>query len=78
MLTAQRDLSFAIARHNDDVDKAGEWRSAADEESGDSAPVGGVLKRVAVDTVEVVHIGYGDVTTSDDKIAVAWEIQISG
>ena len=71
MLTSQRDAGLAHARGNDVVDEAGEWGDGADEEGGDGAPVGGVSGRVAVDTVEVVHVGYGHVTTSDDVVAAA-------
>ena len=71
MLTTSRDAGLAISRYNDVVDEAGEWGDAADEEGGDGAPVGGVFGRVAVDAVEVVHVGYGHVTTSDDVVAAA-------
>ena len=71
MLTTRRDAGLAIARCNDVVDEAGEWGDAADEEGGNGAPVAGVSGRVAVDAVEVVHVGYGHVTTSDDVVAAA-------
>ena len=71
MLTTRRDAGLAHARYNDVVDEAGEWGDAADEEGGDGAPVAGVFGRVAVDAVEVVHVGYGHVTTSDDVVAAA-------
>ncbi len=71
MLTTRRDAGRAHARYNDVVDEAGEWGDAADEEGGDGAPVASVSRRVAVDAVEVVHVGYGYVTTSDDEVAAA-------
>ena len=37
----------------------------------DGAPVGSVSGRVAVHAVEVVHVGYGHVTASDDVVATA-------
>lgn len=69
MLTTRRDAGLAIARHNDGVDEAGEWGDDADEEGGDGAPVASVPGRVAVDAVEVVHVGYGHIATSDDIVA---------
>ena len=78
MLTTRRDAGFAHARYNDVVDEAREWRDAADEEGGDGAPIAGVSGRVAVDAVEVVHVGYGHVTTADDVIAAACDKRISG
>ena len=78
MLTTRRDASLAITCFDDVVDEAGEWGNAADEESDDGAPVCGVLGRVAIDAMEVVHVGYGHVATSDDKVAAAWDIRISG
>ena len=71
MLTTRGDAGRLHARHNDVVDEAGEGGDGADKEGGDGAPVGGVSRRVAVDAVEVVHIGYGHVTTSDDVVAAA-------
>jgi len=68
MFTAQRDASLAIARYNDVVDEAGEWGDAANEESDHGAPVGSVFRRVAVDAMEVVHVGYGHVSASDDIV----------
>jgi hypothetical protein len=78
VLTAQRDAGLAIARCNDVVDEAGERGGAADEEGDDGAPVASVSGRVAVDTVEVVHVGYGHVTASDDVVAAARDKWISG
>ena len=71
MLTAHRDAGLAIARFNDVVDEAGERGDAADEEGSDGAPVASEYGRVAVDAVEVVHVGYGHVTASDDVVAMA-------
>jgi hypothetical protein len=71
VLTAQGDAGRAIARYNDIVDEAGERGDTADKEGSDGAPVASESGRVAVDAVEVVHVGYGHVTASDDVIAVA-------
>jgi hypothetical protein len=78
VLTAQRDAGLAIARCNDVVDEAGERGGAADEEGGDGAPVASVSGRVAVDAVEVVHVGYRHVTASNDVVATAQDKQVSG
>jgi hypothetical protein len=78
VLTAQRDAGLAIARYNDVVDEAGERGDAADEEGGDGAPVASVSGRVPVHAVEVVHVGYGHITASDDVVAVARDKRISG
>jgi hypothetical protein len=78
VLTAQRDAGLAIARYNDVVDEAGERGDAADEEGDDGAPVASVSGRVAVDAMEVVHVGYGHVTASDDVVAAARDKRISG
>ena len=69
VFTTHRNAGLAHACYNDVVDEAREWGHAADEESGNGAPIGGVLGRVTIDTVEVVHVGYGYVTTSDDIVA---------
>lgn len=78
MLTAQRDAGLLTACYNDIVDKTWERGDAADEEGGDGTPVAGVSGRVAVHAVEVVHVGYGYVTASDDEVAVARDKRISG
>jgi hypothetical protein len=78
VLTAQRDAGLAIARGNDVVDEAGERGDAADEEGDYGAPVASVSGRVAVDAVEVVHVGYGHVAASDDVVAAARDKRISG
>ena len=69
MLTAQRDASLLITCYNDVIDEARERRDAADKEGDDSAPVASVSGRVAVNAVEIVHVGYGHVTASDDVVA---------
>jgi hypothetical protein len=68
VLTTQRNASFPRARYNDVINKAGERGDAADKEGGDGAPVGSVSGRVAVHAVEVVHVGYGHITLSDDVV----------
>ena len=73
MLTAKRDLGRLATCYDNVVDEAGERGDAADEEGGDGAPVATESGRVAVDAVEVVHVGYGHITTSDDVVAVTRE-----
>jgi hypothetical protein len=76
-LAAQRDrcrgrgcVGRQPARNDDAVDEAGKRGNAADEEGCYGAPVGSELRRVAVNAVEVVHIGYGNVAASDDVVAI--------
>jgi hypothetical protein len=78
VLTAQRDAGLAITGYNNVVDEAGERGDAADEEGDDGAPVASVSGRVAVDTVEVVHVGHGHVTASDNVVTEARDKWISG
>lgn len=78
MLTTWRDLGRLTTRHNDVVDEARERGDAADEEGDDGTPVARVSGRVAVHAVEVIHVGYGHVTLSDDEVAVAHDKRISG
>jgi hypothetical protein len=68
VLTANRDACLLPTSYNNVVDEAGEGGDAANEEGGDSAPVAGELGRVTVDTVEVVHIGYGNSSATDDIV----------
>ena len=69
MLTAYGDLGGALACYNNVVDEAGKRGNTADGEGSDGTPVGAELGRVAVDAVEVVHVGHGHVTASDDVVA---------
>jgi hypothetical protein len=78
VLTAQRDAGLAQTSYDNAVDKTWKWWDAADEEGGDSAPVGAKFRRVAVDAVEVIHVGYGHITTSYNVVAMARIEQISG
>jgi hypothetical protein len=71
VLAAKRHASLAIACYNNVVNEARERRDAADEEGHDGTPVGCEFRRVAVNAMEVVHVGYGHVTTSDDVVAAA-------
>ena len=77
MLTAQRDAGLLTTCYNNVVDEAWERGDAADEEGDDGTPVTGVSGRVAVHAMEVVHVGYGHVTASDDEVAVAQDKRIS-
>jgi hypothetical protein len=71
MFTAQRDASLLTACNNDVVDEAGKGGNAADKEGDHGAPVAAPSWRIAVHTVEVIHVGYGHITTSDDVVAAA-------
>jgi hypothetical protein len=77
MLTADRDTGRAITRYNNVVYKAREWGNAANEESDNGSPVASVSGRITVDTVEVVHIRYGHIATSDDIVAAVQDKRIS-
>ena len=78
MLTTGRDAGRLTTRNNDIVDEARERGNAADEEGDHGTPIARVSGRVAVHAVEVIHVGYGYVTLSDDEVAVARDIRISG
>jgi hypothetical protein len=54
----------------DAVDEAGKGWQEAHDECNDTAPVGAVSGGIAVNAVEVVHIGYGHVTAARDKVAI--------
>ncbi len=77
MLTAFGDSGGFRTCSNDVIDKARKRGNTADEEGDDGAPVATESGRVAVDTVEVVHIGHGHVAASDDKVAAAQRKRIS-
>lgn len=47
-----------MASHNDVVDEAWERRNTANYEGEDGAPIRRIFGRVAVDAVEVVHVGH--------------------
>jgi hypothetical protein len=78
MLTAQRDAGLLITCDNDAVDEARKWGNAANKEGGNCAPIASEFGRVAVDTVEVVHVGYGHITASDNVVTAARDKQVSG
>lgn len=71
MLTTSGNTGLAITSHNDVVGETWKRRDTTDEECSNGTPIGGEFGRVAVNTVEVVHIGYGDIAASDDVVAVA-------
>lgn len=60
-----------MTSHNDVVDEAWEGRNAANDEGEDGTPIRSIFGRVAVDAVEVVHVGHRHVATSDNEIARA-------
>jgi len=53
----------------DAVNEAWEWRCKAHDEGYDGAPVGSVARRVAVYTVEIVHVGHGNIATACNVVA---------
>lgn len=67
-----------MTRHNDVVNKTWEWRDAANEKGSNGAPVGAKLGRIAVDSVEVVHVGHGYITTSDNEVAIGQVKSVGG
>lgn len=70
MLTANINAGSTSASHDNVIDKAWEGGNAADDESNNGTPVGGVLWRVAVDAVEVVHVGYRNISAMNEEVAV--------
>jgi hypothetical protein len=65
VFTALRD-TYRVERNA--VDEAGERRREAHDERNDTAPVGGVPRRVAVHAVKVVHVGDGHVAATRDVV----------
>lgn len=63
---------LATNRHRDSglnvLDEPRKRWNKANEEGGDSTPVGAVLG-VSVDALEVVQVGYTDTTAANDVIA---------
>lgn len=74
MLTASRNTGASTTSNLNIVDEAGKGRNTADDEGRDCTPVACEFGRIAIDAVEVVHIGDGHVTSSNDVVA----IQVSG
>ena len=56
MLTTNRDVGLAATSHDNVVDEAGKRRNTPNDKGDNGTPVGGELGRVAVHSVEVVHI----------------------
>ena len=56
-LTAGGHAGLLPARNDDIVDEAGERRNAADKEGRYSPPIASPPGRVAIDAMEIVHIG---------------------
>lgn len=74
MFTPRRDAGLLATCYNNIVDETGQWGYAANEEGDDSSPVAAPSRRVAVHAMEIIHVGYGHVTTSDDVVAAARDI----
>lgn len=72
MLTTYSDSGVTITCLDNVVNKAREWRNAADKESDNGTPITGVFGRIAVHAVEVIHVWDGDVSASDNIIADMW------
>lgn len=68
MLTTQRHTGSAMPCNNNIVDEAGERRDAADEKGDNGTPITSKFWRIAVDTVEVIHVGHGNSATPDDVV----------
>lgn len=69
MLATERNLGRLTTRNNDTIHETGKRRDTADDEGHHGAPVGGVVRGVAVDAVEVVHVWYGDVSSANNEVA---------
>lgn len=69
MLSSNRDACRSATSYLDIVDETWKRRNTANEESSDCAPVGCKLGRVAVDSVEIVHVRHGDPASSYDEVA---------
>lgn len=84
MLTADGNIGASATSLLDVVDKSWKGWKAADEESSDCTPVGAKLGRVAVNAVEVVHVGDGHFAASNDVVAahmlttLRWDAQSAG
>ena len=70
MLSTKRDFGSTETSFDNAVDETGKRRNAANEESGHGTPVATVLGRVAVNTVEVVHVRDRHVTLADNEVAI--------
>lgn len=69
MLTANRHHGVLPSCLDDVVNEARKWRNAANEEGSNRTPIASKLGRVAVDSMEVVHVWYRNVSLSDDEVA---------
>lgn len=69
MLTADGDAGGLISCLLDVVDKAWQRGNAADEERDHRPPVRAEFGRVAVHSVEVVHVRDRDISSADDEVA---------
>lgn len=70
MLTTNGHSSRLPAGCDDVVHEPGQRRNAADEKGGSGTPVCGILRRIAVDAVEVVHVWNRDTCSANDEVAV--------
>ena len=70
MLSTKAHARSLITGNDDVIDEAWQRRDAANEEGGNGAPVAGKLGVVAVDAMEVVHVGHRDVATANNVIAM--------
>lgn len=69
MLATTRDTSFPITCHDNVVDETWHRRDTSDEEGRNSAPVRSNLGLVAVHSMEVIHVRYGDLAAADNVVA---------
>lgn len=76
-LTADGHAGLLPARDDDIVDEARQWRNAADEEGGDSPPIATPSGGVAVDAMEIVHIGNRYLPTSYDIVTIVGDKRVS-
>jgi hypothetical protein len=77
VLTAYRDAGRAPSCYDDVVDKARERRRTADQECSNGTPIRSKFGRIAVDTMEPVHVGYGYIAPAHNEVAVKSVSRIS-
>lgn len=70
VLTACGDVDRTPSCYNDIVDKTRKRRCTANEESSDCAPIRTKFGRIAVDTMEPVHVRYRDIASAHNEVAV--------
>ena len=68
-LTTKGDTCGGSTGDGDAVYEAGKRRNATDEESENGAPVAAPSAVIEIDALEVVHVWYRDIATSNNEVA---------